>query len=167
MLCDLALSHTVPGQPPSAPSPTPEPGAWQAGGSSSPPCPCLGCGCGALGFSTWGSRAGGGDGAAALQVFLIISASISISDFVTCWKSFGNAPLSEHLGLCSLHPAERGCRDVFTSCSLFFLAGATSPCLVSLPCSVQAGQLWFPSVWTHRGDIRAPVLGPDLKFIKG
>lgn len=39
MLCDLALSHAVPGQPPSAPSPTPEPGAWQAGGSSSPPAP--------------------------------------------------------------------------------------------------------------------------------
>lgn len=65
-------------------------------------------------------------------------------------------------GLCCVQPLERqvgGCRDVFVSCSLFFLAGATSPCPVSLPCSLCSGQLPFPSVWRLSGDPQAPLLG--------
>lgn len=65
-------------------------------------------------------------------------------------------------GFCSLQPSERragGCRDMFASCALFFLAGAASPCPVSLLCSMYSGQLPFPSVWTLSGDPRAPVLG--------
>lgn len=45
-----------------------------------------------------------------------------------------------------------------TSARCFFCWNSV-PCLVSLPCSVHAEQLWFPSAWAHWRGARVPLLG--------